>query len=525
LRSTTSTQPSARSRSLSDPRVALPAVIAAGVGGILLAITRYGIGLTPDSVVYVTGARRIADGHGYTNLDGGAISSWPPGYSFVLSLGEHLGIDALDGAVVVSLIGLVATVVLSYLLLRRHVHSPAIRAAGTLVVGCSAVLLEISSKALSEHLFVPVLLLFILVCEELLDRPTDARLFVAGVILAWAAFYLRYAGVVTVAIGALILLIGGWRRRAGAALVRAAAFTVLAASAPILWMYRNVDAGRNAMGPRAEASATLAGNVRRVANEVSQWVGTQLAPAPVRALVLGAVLIALAVLVVALVRKPSNVPSDLRSMVPLVLVVVVYVGYLVASASIVAFGAINTRFLVPVFVPVVILGAWTFERVREKIPSAAIRSAMTAIAIAWVVVNVGWFAGRAIGYAQNGAGGYASERWHHSALMQEIKRLDLSQHTYSDDARAVAIFADKPVAVSVAKTFFNSDSQTRDLPAFVRQVECTNDVQLIWFVPNGAKYLYTLEDLRRVVRLVPVVERKDGVIYDVRPLAGHACRR
>ena len=100
--------------------------------------------------------------------------------------------------------------------------------------------------------------------------------------------------------------------------------------------------------------------------------------------------IALAVLLVALVRKPSNVPGDWRSMVPLVLVVVVYVGYLVASASIVAFGAINTRFLVPVFVPVVILGAWTLRaRVRERIARTAIRTAMTAIAIAWVVVNVG----------------------------------------------------------------------------------------------------------------------------------------
>jgi hypothetical protein len=170
-----------------------------------------------------------------------------------------------------------------------------------------------------------------------------------------------------------------------------------------------------------------------------------------------------------------------------------HVGYLVKPAP--SRSVRSTPDSRSVFVPVIILGAWT-SSARERISSPAIRSALTAIAIAWVVVNVGWFAGRAIGYAQNGAGGYASERWHHSALMQENKRLDLSQHTYSNDARAVAIFADKPVAVSVAKTFFNSDSETGDLPAFVRQVECTNDTQLIWFVPNGAKYLYSFDELR-----------------------------
>jgi hypothetical protein len=306
--------------------------------------------------------------------------------------------------------------------------------------------------------------------------------------------------------------------------VRVVVFGGLAATAPALWMARNVAAGSDAMGPRADASATLVGNVRRVANEASQWVGTQLAPPPLRAVALAVLLLALGVLVVALARDRTKVPSDWFAMFPLALLIVVYVGYLVASASIVAFGAINTRFLVPVFVPVVVVGAWIFERVRGRIGSETARTVLTSLAVVWVVVNVLWFAGRAISYAQNGAGGYSSERWHPSALIQDVKRLDLAPNVYSNDARAIAIFADKSVPVGVAKTFFNSDSKTRDLPAFVHQVECRGDTQLIWFVPNGAKYLYTLDELREHVRLVPVVERSDGVIYDVRPLPGRRCR-
>ena len=43
---------------------------------------------------------------------------------------------------------------------------------------------------------------------------------------------------------------------------------------------------------------------------------------------------------------------------------------------------------------------------------------------------------------------------------------------------------------------------------------------LIWFEPNMRAYLYTPEQLQRSLILRPIVERKDGVIYDVRPRPG-----
>jgi hypothetical protein len=500
------------------PRVVVPVVAAAAVAGVLLSTRRYGIGLTRDSAVYVAGARSLADGGGYTHLDGGAISSWPPGYSFVLSLGERIGIDALDGAVVLSTVSLVATILLSWVLLRRHVRAPAIRTAVIVAVGCSAVLLEIYSKALSEHLFLPVLLGFILVCEDLLDRPGDLWLFAAAVVLTWACFFLRYAGIVAIPIGAVVLVLAYGRSRLRPALLRAGAFVVVASSLPVVWMIRNVRAGGDPLGPRAEASATLAGNVRRVANEASQWIATQLAPPPLRALAAAVVLIALAAVCVALLRRRFELPDDWRAVVPLALVVAVYVGYLVASASVVAFAAINTRFLLPVFIPALVLAAWAFERVERQLRSQMLRQVLVVMGVAWVTLNLLWFAGRAARYADNGAGGYATARWHESELMEDVERLDVTIPTYSNDARAVGVFTNKPVSVSVAKTYFASDSETGDLPQFVRRVACSGRVQLIWFTPSGDDYLYSLAELREHVRLTPIVERDDGVIYDVTPL-------
>jgi hypothetical protein len=67
-----------------------------------------------------------------------------------------------------------------------------------------------------------------------------------------------------------------------------------------------------------------------------------------------------------------------------------------SPASIVALGAINTRFLVPVFVPVVILGA-DFRACARKDPVTGHPLAHDCNRNRMVVVNVAWFAGRAIG--------------------------------------------------------------------------------------------------------------------------------
>ncbi len=507
--------PTGASRVLA-PRI-LPAVCAATVVGTVVATARYGIGLTPDSVVYFDGAHALAHGHGYTaNLH--AISDFPPGYSAVLSLAERAGQNnLLDAARVLSVGAFVAVVVLGYVLLRRHVHSGAVVACATVVIGCSAVLLEVYEKALSEHLFLVVVLLFALAAEKLMTRPRDPVLLGATVVLIWAAFYIRYIGIVLVLVGALLLLIAEWRQRRSTAVVRALLMGLAGASVPMLWVVRNRAAGVPAFGHRSDASASPFKNIVRVANELSTWLATDRAPSALRALVFVVFVLACAALAMALVGKGVSPPPGRRSMLVLIVLVVVYVGYLVASASVVAFAAINTRLLAPVFVPVVVIAAWLYEYARAHVERAAVQRAITAAGIAWVVMNVGWFAVVAAQSAQRGAGGYATKRYHDSQILRDAEHLDFSVPTFSNDASAIALFTGRPVRPRVARTFFQSDQQTGRLADFVHLVQCKGAVQLVWFLPNPRSYLYTPEQLSKQLQLRPRVRRPDGVIYDVRP--------
>src|SRR4051794_28872743 len=157
-------------RLVSGGRGPLLGVAAVVVGGVLVATSRYGIGIGPDSVTYLDGARSLADGHGYAQNDA-PITAFAPGYSAVLSVLVRFGLSAPTAARLLAVMAFVATTWVSYVLVRRHVRSPRVVMVATVFVGCSAVLLSVFEEALSEHLFIIDVLLLLIVSEELARHP------------------------------------------------------------------------------------------------------------------------------------------------------------------------------------------------------------------------------------------------------------------------------------------------------------------------------------------------------------------
>ena len=96
-----------------------------------------------------------------------------------LSLGEHAGIHAIDAARWLSAVALVATIVLGYVVLCRHVRSEGVRAAATVSIGCSAVLLEIYEQMVEPTLWDPTFVLDYPAEVSPLSRRNDKDPFIA----------------------------------------------------------------------------------------------------------------------------------------------------------------------------------------------------------------------------------------------------------------------------------------------------------------------------------------------------------
>jgi hypothetical protein len=327
--------------------------------------------------------------------------------------------------------------------------------------------------------------------------------------------------VVFVLIAAVIVLIAVLPVSRRRALLTAGSVALCGLALPLVWMKRNVDAGAGLLGTRQESASGFIRNLSRTAFELSTWVAPEWVPLVLRAACMVALV---AVVVVAVVRWNVRLPADSRRVAPLVVFVSLYLIYLVVSASFVAFAAINTRFMSPVFVPLVVLVGWSLERARPQV-SFSVRRAMTVVACVWLVAATVTFGVDVLSSARHGAGGYASARWHDSRLMEDVRRLDSSVPIYSNDAGVIELFTGRIVSLSVAKTFFASNEETGNLPQFVRAVECAGLVKLVWFLPNARPRLYSPTELEDHLNLDAKVSRRDGVIYDVTPAPGAGASR
>jgi len=137
-----------------------------GTGIILLSTSRYGAGLSPDSVGYIATARHIANGDGVISYHGAPLVVQPPLYPALLATVDYVfGIDPLSSAHIVNsfLFGLI--VYLSGLLFFNHLTSSATFAVallGTVSSLISASLVSVSLMAWSEPLFICFMLLYLI---------------------------------------------------------------------------------------------------------------------------------------------------------------------------------------------------------------------------------------------------------------------------------------------------------------------------------------------------------------------------
>jgi hypothetical protein len=346
--------------------VLVPAVVLAVVAAMFLASTRTGIGLTPDSVSYVEGARSLADGDGYSrfvDVEGRkAIVDFPPLYSATLAPFEVVGVDLVDGARVLNAILLVGTALLMYVLTLRMTSGHRVAALlAASAFGLSMEVLRVYGFVWSESLFLLLLAAWALALDTYLRREGRVSL-VAVAALGAAALLTRYAGV-AVLVASIIAIAAfgpggrGRRVRDAAIVTGAGVFTALG------WALRNRITGvEDVFSPAVHGiPAHKFGDDIDV---VASWFFP--APIPDRAGPwLSALLLAAGVVgvIIALTRRRrrlalSNKLHRTAEVLALAIFAGVHVTVLVASfLFLIANQTFTPRFLAPVFLVLIVLAA------------------------------------------------------------------------------------------------------------------------------------------------------------------------
>jgi hypothetical protein len=223
--------------------------VALGIA-VALAQTATSPGFDPTGMIYVDIARHLAAGDGiaatiyfpsHVPRVPSPISLWPPLYPAAIAAVSGLGMSAVIAARVVSIAAFGASVGLTWRV-GSAVFGGGVGAAAALLLVAWPAMTETAAMALSENLFVMLVLLSVAGCLGLLHEGREpqayARALWAGLAMAGAALT-RYPGIALVPIGAAALVLNGPGRPRAARLRIAAVWSAAAALPPALLLLRN----------------------------------------------------------------------------------------------------------------------------------------------------------------------------------------------------------------------------------------------------------------------------------------------
>jgi 4-amino-4-deoxy-L-arabinose transferase-like glycosyltransferase len=529
----TEMRPAGRQLSATHAIVIIALIAIAGTIEMVFA-TRWGIGLTTDSIRYIDHARDLLAGRGLRGL-----THFPPLYPVTIALFTKLGFgDAGVAArwLQVSLFP-VNIALIGWLTYRATGRCAACACVAALLVAVAPVTVGIHCTALSEPLFLTLVLLSLASISAYVERQRFWLLCVAALTAALAVLT-RYAGLalLPVLLGAVMWLNRRvpWRRRLWDAAVLAALVGV-----PLgMWLARNQLVG-SATNRSLAFHPIGAQHIEEALETMTNWLFPRVIPAGLRSLLLGFLAGAAAVAGAgaAAARRSrrhhdevapaahvstasaADTGRTLRSI--LLLFALAYVVLLVLSVSFVDFYTpLDNRILAPLYAAVLIAG---LESLRRFLASADVSTLARRATIACVVLLVLLQAARGadlVTVAYHDGIGFARRTWQQSKMLARIRTFPPGTLIYSNGADVIEMLTDHranglPARYDATTKIANPNYLTERQR--IRTELVASRGVLVYFRRIQRAHHPTEAELRQKLHLRLVTENAEGAIYRPAP--------
>lgn len=494
-----------------------------GAGIILVATSRYGSGLSADSVGYIATGRHISDGTGFITYNGSPLVGQPPLYPAILASVDFLfGIDPLFSARIIGAILFGLMVFLSGLLFFRHMGgSPAIPFVATLFVLFASPLVQVSIMAWSESLFICFVLLFLIFSEVYLSERGTGTLLLLSIVTALACLT-RYIGLILIPVGVINLIL--FRRDSWKTTIRNILLFLVVALLPIgLWALRNYSISGTFFGPRATSSYPLLHNLSYTFDTVLFWYLPMKVVETPPFLMLLCLTIGFAAGASIKAIWP-NARIILKKIFPALLLIIAYTGFLIISSTITAFDQIGDRLLSPIFVPTTLLLTYfAYEIIKSlarRLPEWLANTAVISVFLLAVLYPVITTVLLVSNYIDIGGGGLNNKIWRESATLQYLLQhpsLQADCPIYSNGPDAIYILANIVAKPSPAKSKYNSSEAATDISSLNGRWPQEKKVCLVWFDTMSRKYLFKADELQTIAKVDKIASLEDGSIYVITP--------
>jgi hypothetical protein len=489
-------------------------LIAAIAGFIIIhAFAKHGgIGISPDSVVYLSAARNIHSTGSFIDFDNKPLVIFPLLYplflSFVMLVSHH---DPLAFAPILNPFLFALAIYIAGRMMERFVnHSRWYQQIALFSLTLSPCLLEIYSMLWSETIFVLLLLFFIILLSRYLKSPTIINLFLVSLITGLACVT-RYAGITLIATGGLMLILSfnlSLRKK----IIHAVIFTIISSSFLIANLIRNHAHSATLTGDREKSITSVFDNIYYFGYVLCDWL-----PLPENSYFIAFVTAAFLIIIFTMVffrRRIGNIHFESYENISTGFFAI-YGLFMISSATFSRYELFSSRLVSPAFIPMVWGGSSMIMLYRDSV-SAKSRLWVTVITL----FIFGCFQINQLkddfenydGIKDAGVPGYTEDPWNRDSeivnfLRKNYKSLEPGYTLYSNSDEAIYFYTGLPCEMIPHRL---SEEEKK---YFSWAGKC----YVIWFDDTTNTELMSLEETLRFRNLKILYQFNNGAIYITPP--------
>lgn len=478
----------------------------AGALVIFLGTSRFGVGISPDSVNYISCARELIKGNGFLSFDGTPITLWPPLYPTLLGILGLSGIDPVIGARILNVFVFGLIVFCTGQLFRSCLRSDFLIISGTIFASFSAQVIYLSFMAWSELLFSLFCVLFI---KYLINFSIEMRkkdFYLLSVIVALSCLQ-RYIGIamVATALAAILLLV---KIPVSERLKYSIRLFIISLTPLFFWLLRNYILTSTMSGPRTASSYSFNHNIAKTFDVITAWFIPSSAPFHIRLIFAGILSITLVSIAISTYYKKNG--SKINMILIKAGYILIYVLFVIILSSVSSLDPIPYRYLAPVYIIFICLvfilleiaSEWLNEKIRIKNFGKYV---VILLCLAWYLYAITNNYTDIMFTATNGAG-YSSNNWRLSPILKYIKNNPLNGKIYSNAPDAVYILSGiKAEWIPRREEGFDN---------FKKKTMMYGNNYVVWINNVSERsYLHDIKDISNNLGLINHSHFPDGDIY------------
>ncbi|MBQ4439195.1 glycosyltransferase family 39 protein [bacterium] len=458
---------------------------------IWLQTSKYGVDLSPDSIVYMKWAQNILD-NGLGFIISNNDAKWPPLYPLIIAVFSKIShADIVSVARHFSCCLIFFTCFLLTLLLKKLSGKRFVSAiAFGLFIPFSIPLNLVYSFAWSEPLFIFLLILIAFSIE----KTTYSRLVLCGFLSA-SAILTRYAGVTIVP--AVCLLIFIQKSSLTDKIKKCFCYAIIPTLIYITYIFRNYYFTKTLMGPRVASSTGLILNATRACATIALWFSG-------RNFFVATLFILIFIIVILNHKKqiPSYFVKCSNIAIFSISFLVIYFIFIVISSTTTAYDPIDVRLMSPAFPFILITLFSAFVSMdllqqKTKFYYAGLLLYLFLISIS-VVTTI-----EDLEYRKNhGTYGYNSVSWQENKLILYLKESDIIQ---SSDP----VISNDPFALFIVNKKIYADSAYQSSTSICQKFG--GYFFVLFYIPTSSP----LERLFSECEMETITKTSDGSLFRI----------